>query len=65
MGAIVTLAGTLTVLSGLLATCPMLTMGTPVTVVEGVIGLVVQGWLIVVGLLVILAMTLAQSLSDG
>ena len=28
--------------------CPVLTAGTPVAVVEGLIGLVIQGWLIVV-----------------
>ena len=37
----------------LIVQCPVLTAGTLVVVVEGLIGLVVQGWLIVVSLLVI------------
>ena len=57
LGGIVILTGILTVLSGLLATCPILTIGTPEVVVKGLIGLVVQGWLIVVSLFGHLEMT--------
>ena len=64
LGAIVILTGILTVLSGLLATCPMLTVGTPEAVVEGLIGLVVQGWLIVVSLFGHHEMTLVRSHPD-
>ena len=65
LGAIVILTGILTVLSGLLATCPMLTVGTPEVVVEGLIGLVVQGRLIVVSLFGHHEMTLVRSHPDG
>ena len=50
----------LTVLSGLLAMCSVLTAGTPEAAVEGLIVLVKQGWLIVVSLLAIFSMAWAD-----